>query len=171
MSEKPSNTLTLPLHESPPALLLDENLSSSDIATFLRRIRTEWQIELCIDYLPRGAPDPDVINECGRREWVLISCDDRIRYVPENKAAAIRNRLKAFMFNKGNYQGVEYAAALIVGRSQLLNMVKNTVGPFFARIQRGGDVLLLEPKAASPATSSREKTARKYGNQVFERDA
>lgn len=170
MSEKPSDTLTLPLRDPLPTLLLDENLSSSDIAEFLRRIRKEWQIELHTDYLARGASDVEVITECGRREWILISCDDRIRYVPENKAAVIRNRVQVFMFNKGNYQGVEYAAALIVGRTQLLNMIRLTAGPFFARITRSGDVVALEPKP-SKADTSRDKTARKYGTSVFDKDA
>jgi hypothetical protein len=39
--------------------------------------------------------------------------NDRIRFVPENKGAVLSNRLRVLMF-KGNYQGVEYAAALIV---------------------------------------------------------
>ena len=118
MSEQPSDTSTQPPpRDERPTLLLDENLSSADIAAFLRPIKA-WQIELHTDYLARSLPDPDVIRECGARGWVLVSCDDRIRRVPENKAAIIRHRVPAFMFGKGNYQGVEYAAALIVGRRQ-----------------------------------------------------
>src|SRR5437879_6538551 len=116
MFEQPSDISTPPpLRETRPTLLLDENLSSADIAAFLRPIKS-WQIELHTDYLARGLPDPDVIRECGARRWVLVSCDDRIRRVPENKAAMIRHQVPAFMFAKGNYQGVEYAAAMIVGR-------------------------------------------------------
>jgi hypothetical protein len=170
MSEKPFDTLALPLRDSLPTLLLDENLSSSSIAEFLKRIRREWVIELCIDHLPRGTSDPDVIKLCGERGWVLVTCDERIRYVPENKAAVIRNRVKAVMFNKGNLQGVEYAAALIVGRSHMLKTIQSTVGHLISRINRSGEFSVLEPKQAE-ATTAREKTKKKYGDKVFDKPA
>jgi hypothetical protein len=68
---------------------------------------------------------------------------------------------------KGNYQGVEYAAAMIVGRGQILNMIRKTSGGhFLARIQRSGEVVMLEPKESGADLSSRKKTARKYGDHV-----
>lgn len=169
MSEQPSDTSTqLPLRDERPTLLLDENLSSADIAAFLRPIKA-WQIEIHTDYLARGLPDPDVIRECGARRWVLVSCDDRIRRVPENKAAIIRYQVPAFMFAKGNYQGVEYAAALIVGRRHIFDTLKKNSGHFFARIQIGGDVAMLEPQTAQAAAlTSRQKTKRKYGQKIQE---
>jgi hypothetical protein len=170
MSEKPSDTSKLP---DLPALLLDENLSSADIAQFLRRFPNEWRIELHTDHFARGMADVDVIRECASRAWVLVSCDDRIRYVPQNKAAVNKHRIGAFMFGKGNYQGVEYAAALIVGRSQILSAIRKTSPPFFARIQIKGDVNMLEPQpAASQAQmTSRERTERKYVNRIRETQA
>ena len=169
MSEKQSGISTLPLRDSALTLLLDENLSSQTIAEFLRRIKREWSIELCTDHLKPGTPDPDVIKLCADRGWVLISCDDNIRYIPENKSAVIKNRVRAFFFGKGNYQGVEYAAALIVGRHQMLKAVQNTDGYLLARITASGDVNVLEPQVAK-ATTSRGKTEQKYG-QVFEKKA
>lgn len=171
MSEKPSDISTLRPRDTPPTLYLDENLSSSDIGEMLRRFPQEWTIELHTDHLPRGIDDPDVIQFCADRDWTLVSCDDRIRYVPKNKAAAVRCSLRSFMFGKGNYQGVEYAAALIVGRSQVINTIRKVSGPFFARIQRSGEVVVLEPKQATGAQTSQEKTARKYGADVMRKNA
>lgn len=166
MSAKPSDTSTRP-HDPPLVLLLDENLSSEDIAQFLRRIPHIWQVELHTDHFARGLPDVDVIRECATRGWVLISCDDRIRYVPQNKAAVIKYSARVFMFNNGNYQGIEYAAALIVGRNQLANAVRKTVGPFLARVFIKGEIVMLEPKESTTGLSSREKTARKYGDRAL----
>lgn len=162
MSEKPSDTSTPP---DVPVLLLDENLSSADIAGFLRRFPKVWQIELHTEHFRRGMPDVEVINECASRGWVLISCDDRIRYDPQNKAAVLSSKLKAFMFNRGNYQGVEYGAALIVGRSQIVNAIRKHAGPMIARIQVSGDVVVLEPQP-SATLSARDKTRRKYGDKL-----
>ena len=71
---------------------------------------------------------------------------------------------------KGNYQGVEYAAALIVGRRQLLKTIENAEGYLIARVTASGDVSVFEPKTAEVITS-RDKTKRKYGDKVFEKSA
>lgn len=169
MSEKPSDISTLP-PDDVPGLLLDENLSSPDIAQLLRKFPKEWRIEIHTDCLARGLPDVQVIEQCAERGLVLVSCDDRIRYVPQNKAAVLRNRIGVFMFNKGNYQGVEYAAAMIVGRGQILNVIRRTAPPFFARVRRSGEIELLEPKpsASGKELTSKERTARKYGERMVE---
>jgi hypothetical protein len=167
MFEQPSDTSTLPPRDAAPTLLLDENLSSADIADFLRRFPKEWRIEIHTDHFARGLPDVDVIRECGARGWVLVSCDDRIRFVPQNKDAVIRHRVRSLMFGKGNYQGVEYAAALIVGRRQIMNTIRKMAGPFFARIQISGEIVMLEPKQDTGLTS-RQKTERKYGRKIEE---
>jgi len=123
-SEKQSDTSTPPPRDPPTGFLLDENLSSADIADFLRRLKSvDWHIELHTDHFPRGASDVEVIKECGARGWVLVSCDDRIRYVPQNKAAVLDHSVRAFMFGKGNYQGIEYAAALVVGRMHMFKVL------------------------------------------------
>ena len=163
MSEKPSDTSTPP---DAPTLLLDENLSDEDIAIFLRRLHKHWRIEVHADHFKKGETDVEVIRGCAEHDWVLISVDDRIRYVPENKAAALRYKLRAFMFNKGNYQGVEYAAALIVGRSEIARTLQKFSGPFFARIRISGDVNMLEPQEPVGGLTSREKTERKYGKKI-----
>lgn len=172
MSETLSNISTPLPPDELPALLLDENLCSPDIAELLRRFPKEWRIEIHTDHLPRGCSDVQVIEHCGSFGLTLVSCDDRIRYVPQNKASVLRHRVRAFMFNKGNYQGVEYAAAMIVGRGQILNTIRKTAGPFFARIRRTGEVELLEPKPRSSTEgkelTSKEKTARRYGQRIRE---
>jgi hypothetical protein len=166
MSEKLSDTLALPLRDSVPTLLLDENLSSKSIAEFLKRLHRVWMIELCTDHLPRGTGDPDVIKLCADKGWVLVSCDDRIRYVPENKAAVIKHKVKAFMFNKGHLQGVEYAAALIVGRGQILKQIESSAGYLLSRVTPSGEVSIIEPQPAK-VTTSRGRTEAKYG-KVFD---
>src|SRR5689334_1139140 len=170
MSAKQSDTSTPP-RDPPPVLLLDENLSSADIAMWLRKFHGEWKIELHTDHFPRGLPDVEVIRECADRGWTLVSCDDRIRYVPQNKAAVFKHRVRVFMFGKGNYQGVEYAAALVVGRGQVINAIRKTSGPFLARIQIKGEVVMLEPQQTTGEMSSRDKTARKYGAHVLDNKA
>ena len=168
MFEKPSDISTQPPPDK-PTLLLDENLSSADIALFLRRLPKEWTIELCTEHLPRGATDVDVIKFCAERGWILISCDDRIRFVPANKKAALDNHVLAFMFHDGNHQGVEIAAALIVGRKKIIQTIRKNAGPLLARIHMDGDVYAFHPQESkAAAATSRSKTERKYRKKIGE---
>jgi PIN like domain len=137
-----------------------------DIAIFLRRIRNIWTIELHTDHLARGLSDVDVIRHCAERGWIIISCDDRIRYVPENKAALHKYGGRVFAFPQGNYQGVEYGAALIVARTQIVSLTRKTAAPFYGRIFIRGEASMLEPQTTK-ASTSREKTAAKYGANVL----
>jgi hypothetical protein len=129
---------TSKLHSITPVIFLDENLSGPKVAVPTGQLR-EWQVIKHSDEFPREKypepiPDPVVLEKCGREGWILISCDDRIRRVPRNKAAAIEHRAKVFMFPDGNYSGPEYVAALTVARRKLLNLARKTAGAFFARI-------------------------------------
>jgi len=78
----------------------------------------------------------DLIRECGERGWALVTCDDRIRKLPQSKAAVIRHKVRVFSFAHGNFQGAEYAAALVVGSLKIATMIKKTAGYLFARVQK-----------------------------------
>lgn len=168
MFEKPSDIST-PSQPDSPTFLLDENLSSADIAEFLHRLRNVWRIEtIHTANIPRGTEDVPVIERCGAEKWVLVSCDDRIRFVPQNKAAVMKHHVRVFMFSKGNFQGVEYAAALIVGRNRMFDALKKNAGPMLARIHSSGDVAIFHPQPNPESQSSRDRTARKYGSHVLD---
>ena len=115
MSRKPSSTSGL--LDPPPTVLLDENLSSPDIVAELRRWNADWEIELHRKHFPNPrTPDADILETCGRRGWILVSVDDRMRRVPENREAARRYRARVFLFPRSFSSGAEYRAALTAGR-------------------------------------------------------
>ena len=164
MSKKRSSTSDAKPPEQPPVFYLDENLSSPEIGKTLRRFQSDWTIILHHDQFKRGARDPDVIRACAAQGWTMISCDDRIRYVPENKKVAIESKLRAFM---GNYQGVEIASALVAARHRMIGFNKKNAPPFFARIFINGTISRLDDKRESGQLSARERTLRKYGANVL----
>lgn len=147
--------------------MLDENMSSLSIAEALRQF-ADWKIELHLDWLPRGASDVAVIELCARNKWTLISIDDRIRFVPENRQTAERVGLQAFMMvRRDDTIGVELSSALIVARRRMLTCLKqNQSCGFFAHVYLGGDMKLMNTfsvKQAVDADSSQARTLRKYG--------
>lgn len=132
MSKKQSDTQPL---RRMPALLLDENMSSPDIAIPLRHFR-DWRIVMHQDCRPplyASASDVEVIEFCASKGWALISSDDRIRYVPESKVAAERVGLQSFMMvRKDDTTGIELHSALVAARHQIL---RNSSGGWALREQ------------------------------------
>lgn len=163
MSRKRSDTRP----EHVPCLMLDENMSSLSIAEALRQF-TDWKIELHLDYLPRGASDVTVIELCAQKQWTLISIDDRIRFVPENRQAAERVALQAFMMvRRDDTIGVELSSALVAARRRILTCLKqNHSCGFFSHVYLGGDIKVMNTfgiKHAVDVESSQARTIRKYG--------
>lgn len=161
MSKKRSNTSTL--LDPPPVILLDENLSSPDIAEELGRWTSEWTVELHRKHFPNPkTPDTEVLAFCGKRGWILVSVDDRMRHVPENVNAAKTSGARVFCFPRSYVSGAEYRSALTAGRYKLLHYARKMPPPNFARITREGTVGFFERDKTKPGASSRDRTRVKY---------
>jgi len=107
--------------------------------------------------------DTDIIAECGKQGWVIISGDKSIERVPEERQAVIDARCKVFMFDDSHVTRTEdWAASLLVGRHRLIEIAEKTDGPLFVTIRKckvqghvsqprfiglgGGGWKLIEPK-------------------------
>jgi PIN domain-containing protein len=157
-------------HRSLPTIFLDENMGSPELVEELRTLQC-WAVEYQLDHLdvfPRGMLDPDLIAECGRRTWAIISCDDRFRYQKRSKEAVVQHKVKVLMFPEGEYSGLQYRSALVAAHQRILSLLRKHVGTHcFARILVSGEIRPLEQKQRS-AMTSREKTASKYGAHVIQ---
>ena len=164
MSKKRSNTSGL--LDAPPVILLDENLSSPDIADELRRWESDWTVKLHREHFPNPrTPDTEILAFCGQRGWILVSVDDRMRRVPENKKAAEVNRARVFCFPR-HTSGAEYRAALTAGRHKLLRLARKMPPPNFARISTEGTVGFFERDKLPSGASAMERTKAKYPDAV-----
>ncbi|MGA9803042.1 MAG: hypothetical protein WA383_08665 [Terriglobales bacterium] len=81
--------------------------------------------------------DTDIIAECGRQGWVMISGDKSIERVPEERQAVINARCKVFMFDDSHVTRTEdWAASLLVGRHRLIEIAEKADGPLFVTIRK-----------------------------------
>jgi hypothetical protein len=161
MSKKQSSISGL--LDPPPTILLDENLSSPDIAAELRRWESEWSVELHKDHFPDPrTPDPEILKTCGERGWIIISVDDRMRRISEYRKVAEKYGARVFTFPKSYATGAEYRAALTAGRHKLLKLAKKMPPPNFARITKEGNAGFFDRDKLAKTATSVEKTAAKY---------
>jgi hypothetical protein len=82
------------------------------------------------------ARDPEWIAKCGQEDWIVLTGDKSIETVPENRQAVIDAKCKVFFFSDTNSLPEEWAAAVIVGRPKLYEIIERNNGPFFVTLQK-----------------------------------
>jgi len=80
--------------------------------------------------------DPIWLSRCGKENWIVLSGDKAIERVPENRQAAIDAKCKILFLDDTNSRGEEWAAAVIVGRLRLFEIIGLNNGPLFVTIAK-----------------------------------
>jgi hypothetical protein len=116
-------------------------LGQKVIASRLRQCGV--QVEIHDDHFPQNALDEDWISEVGKRSWIVLTKDDRIRYRPAALAAYRRHQAKVFVFGSGEMKAQEMADAFVTALPKISRLAIRNEGPFFAKISRNGSVSIL----------------------------
>lgn len=88
------------------------------------------------DYYAQDTKDTVWLKRCGEDNWIVLTGDKEIERVPENRQAAIDAKCKVLFFNDTNSRGEEWAAAVIVGRKRLFEIIEKNNGPLFVTIDK-----------------------------------
>jgi hypothetical protein len=105
--------------------------------------KNDVEVEIHDRHFPQNALDEDWLSEVGRRGWIVLTKDDRIRYRPGEVEAYRRNKVRVFIFGSGEMKAQEMAEAFVKALPRISRFVRNKPAPFFARISRFGLVSLL----------------------------
>jgi len=77
-----------------------------------------FSVERHRDHFPPECPDEDWLAEVGRRQWVALTHDARIRYKPNELAAVIRHRVRLLVI-VGKAPFPDLAASFVATRSRI----------------------------------------------------
>jgi hypothetical protein len=135
-----ANSGSKPLNP-PLVFFIDRSLGQKVIASRLRQCGV--QVEIHDDHFPQNAPDEDWISEVGKRGWVVLTKDDRIRYRPAALDAYRRHKVRVFVFGSGEMKAQEMADAFVKALPKISRFAIKKTAPFFARISRSGLVSIL----------------------------
>jgi hypothetical protein len=95
------------------------------------------------DRFEPATPDAKWLEEAGRRGWVVLTKDQRIRY-RANELLALRDaRVAAFVLVGKNMTGHDMANALVAGLPRMLRILRGRERPFIAIVRPKGSVRLL----------------------------
>jgi hypothetical protein len=127
-------------------LYLDENLCNT--GAILQRLQAlSVRFERHLAHCARGISDDEWLPLVGRKNWILLTADKRIRYNFLEKRALERNAVREFVFASGNMSGEEMAVSLERAIPKMQRLCRKCSPPFVAAITRAGEVHLRWPKS------------------------
>jgi hypothetical protein len=115
---------------------IDRSLGRKYVAEALRTAGAT--VEVHDDHFPQTTPDVDWLAEVGRRGWVVLSKDERIRRNRIEREALEAAHVRAFFLTQQDITGQEMANLF---RDALPGMTNRTISqpaPFIFTISRSG---------------------------------
>ncbi len=134
-----------------PVLFLDECLGSTDVPMALRA--KGIHVEMLHEHFEPSTSDPQWLAEVGRRGWVVLTKDQRIRRRRVEIEALLAANLAAFVLTSGSLTGAATATAFANAWPRIRKFVRDYPQPFVAAVDASGNVRLL--------TAAERRAARK----------
>jgi hypothetical protein len=104
------------------------------------------KFERHLSYFSRGASDEDWLPLVGKKRWILLTADKRMRYNFLERRALEKNAVREFVFASGNMSGQEMATALEAALLKMQRICRRFHSSFVAAITRTGQVHIRWPK-------------------------
>jgi hypothetical protein len=102
------------------------------------------------------------IRAVANKGYIIISSDKRIETDPINRMAVIESKAKVFILEEGGARAVHWAAAVIVSKDRMYELVRDNSGPFFMSMVRKSAGLLYKfrvPELETPVDPGSPITA------------
>lgn len=93
-------------------------------------------VERHIDHFPQDCPDEVWLEAVGRRGWIAITCDQRIRYKPNERAAVMAHKV-ALLICIGQASFPDHALSFVATRARIERFVDAHQRPYIAKVYRG----------------------------------
>jgi len=107
-----------------------------------------FAVERHRDRFQPDCPDEDWLAEVGKREWVALTHDARIRYKPNELAALIRHRVRLLVI-VGKAPFPDLAASFVATRKRIEAFLESAAAPIIAKVYRATPAeLTVNPSAA-----------------------
>lgn len=123
-----------------PTFLIDQCLGGRQLAEALRA-RGCTRVEFLADHFPITTKDFEWLAEAGRRKWVVLTKDDRIRKNRIEVLSVLHSKARVFALTARNIPSIEQVAAFMAALPKILRICDQP-GPLIATIPASGRVTL-----------------------------
>lgn len=115
---------------------IDRSLGGRLVAQALRDAGA--MVEVHDDHFPQNTQDVGWLKEVGRRGWVVLSKDERIRRNPLEREALENAGVRAFFLTKQGLTGPEMAALFVQALKGMRNRAVSQPAPFIYTLSSSG---------------------------------
>lgn len=122
-------------------LFLDECLGSTDVPNALANCGAT--VELLRSNFANGTSDEEWLREVGKRGWVVLTRDKRIRRRAIETKALMDAEVAAFVLSSGNLTGQQTATAFVNAYTRIHKIVRDYKRPFVASVNASGAIKFL----------------------------
>jgi hypothetical protein len=129
---------------SPPeqfVFFTDENLGRHIVPEALR-IAGE-QVIAFHERFGSGTKDQVWLTEVGRKGWILLTKDSRIRFRRNEMQALLSSKTRSFVLVSSNLPGAEIAQIFVKALSRMKRLCRRQSAPFIAHVHKDGTVVVM----------------------------
>jgi predicted nuclease of predicted toxin-antitoxin system len=126
--------------ESRPVLFVDRSLGRRRIVDALRHAGAN--VVHHDDHFPPATPDEEWLTAVGRRGWIVLTKDIRIRYKPNEKEAILEAGAVAVILVSGNMKGEEMAELFVRSLGHIERVAGRATPPAIFTLGRDGRLKL-----------------------------
>lgn len=103
------------------------------------------KVEIHDDHFSQDAHDAEWLTAVGKKNWIVVTRDERIRYRTAERQAIRRAKVRALVLAaQGDLRAEMLAETFVKALPKILRIVQQRKPPFIAKISRGGDLNLVE---------------------------
>lgn len=125
----------------PPVFFVDRSLGSADLAGALRQAGVA--VEVHDDHFPQNAPDEQWLDAVGKRGWVVLTKDGRIRRRPMELDALLGAHVAAFVLTAGRVGSAQVVSAFTAALPSMIRTVRTRTKPLIATVSGSGRVVIV----------------------------
>ena len=132
---------------------LDRSLGREIVANSLREAGAEVRVHS--DYFADDAPDDEWLREVGKRGWLALTKDKRIRYRAMEFDAVVEAKVRLFVLTAGNLTALEMGKIFVKALGAMSRIALQRKPPFVARVTKGGNVSIIEIERSEVAPNDK----------------
>ena len=137
----PFGPSSVPPAEARCTFFVDRSLGGNVVADALKRAGE--MVVVHDDVFEPNAADTTWLAEAGKRDWIVLTKDARIRTNELERTALLQARVAAFMLGRGDRRAVDMAAAFLKAMPQMKKALRKWGRPLIGVVTIDGAVSLL----------------------------
>lgn len=99
------------------------------------------------EVFPQGTKDEEWLSEAGKKGWIVLTKDKRIRYHINEINMLVRAKVAAIVLaSRGDLQGKEMGEIFCRAIPSILRLCKKVSRPFIANLSKDGSLQQMYPK-------------------------